>query len=340
MGSSSKKRAIKKADFQKPKLKVGKARPKPANATDTSFKSKSIVIARQSLSTTAPSSTSQFAHHVSLLGSHSNTLRRDSLAYLTTATTSRSDDHPLPQPTGVLLLKLAPRIYDSSTGVRMQLLKLLNALPENDVKDHVDSLLPHIRVGLTHLSIGIRTSTTDILQWLLEVAGPEAIFSAGGWAKTLKTLLLALGWTTTAPEKTSAWTQEKSAKTSSAPAKTILVLATFLRIGLSPASAGVETQPPTQERWPFPLRHTQAHMIPRKSNPFGHLNLFGPPRDEEGVTYEDVDERRKYFVRKGYMDAIEKGVEYSRREGGEVGRAAAQVRKAVEQGMRGFESER
>ena len=57
MGSSSKKKKDKKKDFQvcpfdmcrnikalmvsqKPKLKVGKARPKPSNFTDTSFKAK------------------------------------------------------------------------------------------------------------------------------------------------------------------------------------------------------------------------------------------------------------------------------------------------------------
>ena len=40
MGSSAKKRKDKKKDFQKPKLKVGKARPKPINSTDTSFNAK------------------------------------------------------------------------------------------------------------------------------------------------------------------------------------------------------------------------------------------------------------------------------------------------------------
>lgn len=40
MGSSDKKKKEKKKDFQKPKLKVGKAKPKSANFTDTSFRSK------------------------------------------------------------------------------------------------------------------------------------------------------------------------------------------------------------------------------------------------------------------------------------------------------------
>ena len=44
MGSSAKKKKEKKQDFQKAKLKVGKARPKNTNATDTSFSAKSIVL--------------------------------------------------------------------------------------------------------------------------------------------------------------------------------------------------------------------------------------------------------------------------------------------------------
>jgi pre-rRNA-processing protein IPI1 len=40
MGSSAKKKKDKKKDFQKAKLKVGKARAKADNFTDTSFKSK------------------------------------------------------------------------------------------------------------------------------------------------------------------------------------------------------------------------------------------------------------------------------------------------------------
>jgi pre-rRNA-processing protein IPI1 len=43
MGSSTKKKKDKKKDFQKAKLKVGKAKAKADNFTDTSFKSKCIV---------------------------------------------------------------------------------------------------------------------------------------------------------------------------------------------------------------------------------------------------------------------------------------------------------
>jgi hypothetical protein len=40
MGASKRKKKEKKKDFQKTKLKVGQAKPKPANFTDTSFLSR------------------------------------------------------------------------------------------------------------------------------------------------------------------------------------------------------------------------------------------------------------------------------------------------------------
>lgn len=39
-GASAKRKKEKAKDFQKPKLKVGKAKPKASNATDTSFRAK------------------------------------------------------------------------------------------------------------------------------------------------------------------------------------------------------------------------------------------------------------------------------------------------------------
>jgi hypothetical protein len=44
MGSSAKKKKEKKKDFQKVKLKVGKTKAKAANATDTSFKAKGMLL--------------------------------------------------------------------------------------------------------------------------------------------------------------------------------------------------------------------------------------------------------------------------------------------------------
>ena len=123
---------------------------------------------------------------------------------------------------------------------------------------------------------------------------------------------------------TNAATFSKAGNEGKTLAKNITVLGHFLRAGLSGPSDGMEVgSVPT-----FPLRHLQAHMLPKRSNCFARLNLFGPPRDIEGEMYEDNEERGEVFKER-FQGAIEKGLEGARREGGEVGRAAAVVVKLL-----------
>ncbi|TDZ21321.1 Pre-rRNA-processing protein IPI1 [Colletotrichum orbiculare MAFF 240422] len=129
MGSSNKKKKEKAKDFAKPKFKVGKAKAKPANFTDTSFKAKSIVMGQQSLSTEAPDAGVQFKHQLSLAStSRSEKQRKESLAHLTSQVASGNN----PIGTANILSKLLPLISDAAGPVRSQLLKLFRALPEQE----------------------------------------------------------------------------------------------------------------------------------------------------------------------------------------------------------------
>ena len=78
-----------------------------------------IVVNKQSLNTSAPSATAQFDHHLSLLTSRSDSQRRESLSYLTSAI---SGSQKLPQPVSLLLPKLLPLTLDASNGY-VQLLR-------------------------------------------------------------------------------------------------------------------------------------------------------------------------------------------------------------------------
>lgn len=79
----------------------------------------------------------------------------------------------------------------------------------------------------------------------------------------------------------------------------------------------------------FPLWHMDAHALPKKSNPFGYLNLFGAPRDVESEVYEDAEGRIEVSIDIGLFEAFSNGVKEAKKEGGEVGRAAALVEKAL-----------
>ena len=248
----------------------------------------------------------------------------------------------------MLLPKLNPLILDGANGVRSQLLLLLRALPTKDFEPHIGQVLLYIRAGLTHLAADIRSSATETLLWALETCPDEVVSCAGGWVKTLKCLLTVLHWhnpilrtTALAGGGTSNWTSSQTANLGNAgakgslPVKTLNVLAAFLRAGLAPAPNKHENAP-FQSKWPFPLRYVEFHMLPKRSNAFAHLNLFGAPRDEDGEMYIEPEERQRIFHRR-FQGAVNMGVEAGKREGGEVGRATAAVGKAVEEGMKDFE---
>ena len=287
---------------------------------------------QQSLNTSAPPTSSQFSHHVALLNSRSDSQRRDSLSYLTSTIAGRPQDAPLQQPVAVIFPKLLPLTLDGSNGVRAQLLKLFRTLPPDDARDQMEKLSLYIRAGLTHLAADIRTSTLELLDWALDIGGEELVSCPGGWVKTLKTLLTALAWTDDAT--IARWTSSRAiigraGSGDKSLARALNVLAVFLRTGLE-APTAAETMP---RRKFFPLWHVDAHMIPKKSNAYGYLNLFGPSKDEESEAYEESEERQRVFADL-FQSRVERGAAAARKEGGEVGRAGATVVKVLEDGLK------
>ncbi|KAF2005212.1 hypothetical protein P154DRAFT_457839 [Amniculicola lignicola CBS 123094] len=336
MTNSTKKKKEKKKDFQKPKLKVGKAKPKAANFTDTSFKAKSIVLTQQSLSANAPTVAAQCAHHLSLLTHRADTQRKESLAYLTTAIANNPPGNPLPQPSSIVLPGVQRLILDGSNGVRHQLLKLLHSLPAGDIASHSDQLLLHTRAGMTHLASEIRLFSLDVLEWLLKVAGDEVVSCAGGWVKMLKCFLSLLGWQNEASGK---WSATKSFGKAGGDAKVQVkqmnTLSLFLKTGLVPSETSISTSTGTST---FPLWQTEHHMPSERSNAYAHLNLFGAARDEEAEMYEDREDRQRVFHERA-ESAIITGLEQATKAGGELGRAAAQLRRVLKEGMADYHGE-
>ncbi|KAI9163283.1 Pre-rRNA-processing protein IPI1 [Paramyrothecium foliicola] len=329
MGSSNKKKKEKKKDFQKPKHKVGKAAPKASNFTDTSFKSKSIVMGQQSLSTTAPDVTQQFKHNLSLASSsRSDKQRKEALAYLT----SQLSAEPPVNPVGThgVLAKLLPLISDSSTPVRSQLLKLMRELPEEEVSHCVEQTIMFVRAGMTHLSADISNDSLAVIEWLLEVAEDEIVACPGGWVKTLSTFCAMMGWplSTTKSGWSSAPRPGLRAKDANTQARQIAALSRFLRAGLKAES--VEDDDEDDEYL------ESVYRMPRTSNTFEYLNLTGARRDEEGEIYPSREARQGIFYRR-FFSTIEKHVEQAKKEGGATGRAAVNLDQALTDGMGDYE---
>ncbi|KAF7554002.1 hypothetical protein G7Z17_g3254 [Cylindrodendrum hubeiense] len=329
MGSSQRKKNEKKKDFQKTKFKVGKEKAKAANFTDTSFKSRAIVMGQQSLSTTAPDVIQQFKHSLSLASSSkSDKQRRESLAYLTGQLSAEPPVNPVG--THGVLQKLLPLITDSSTPVRSQLLKLLQVLPPAEVRHSTEQAIMFIRAGMTHLSADISNDTLGVMEWLLNVAEDDLVTCPGGWVKTLNTFCALMGWALSSSNQgwSSAPRATLKAKGAVTYARQITTLAKFLEAGLRPETTIPEDESQTWEN---------LYRIPRDSNAFEYLNLYGTRRDEEGEMYPNREARQRVFERK-FLEAIMKGADHAKKEGGATGRAAATLDKVLQQGMGDYES--
>ena len=241
-----------------------------------------------------------------------------------------------------ILPKIQPLILDASPAVRTQLVKLLNALPEDDVKQNVEQLLLYIRAGMTHLSAGIQLSALDVLDWLLTTAGLQVVSAPGGWLKTLATFIILLRWNSdsvaTNAGKVSAaasgWKANTSATAGRSPeqinlvAKTLRLLSIFLSVGLL-ETLDLAALRAERARRNFPYAYLDQYMISQYPDPFGFLNLFGGSRDEESMAYGSASERQKVFEEK-YAHILSAGLESAKKEGGNVGREASHCSKALE----------
>jgi pre-rRNA-processing protein IPI1 len=290
-----------------------------------------ISLKQQALSTSAPSLEAQCAHYLGLLNHKADAQRKESLAFLTSAIISNPPTIPLPQPSSVIIPVAQKLILDGSNSVRQQLLKLLQSLPPIDIASHADQILLHTRAAMTHLATEIRLFGLDVLEWLLAVAGDEVVSCAGGWVKMLKCFLSLLGWQSEASTK---WSTAKSygKADTKMQVKQMNALTSFLRAGLSHKQTVASVDLSDND---FPLWHTQHHILSERSNVYAHLNLFGAARDEEAEMYEDREDRQRLF-RDRAEAAIVAGLEQATKGGGEVGRAGAQLRKIVKEGMADF----
>jgi pre-rRNA-processing protein IPI1 len=203
---------------------------------------------------------------------------------------------------------------------------------------------------MTHLAPEIRLSSLEVLEWIVEDddLGPAAVSAAAGWGKTLSVFGGLLGWKADSPDDQESqsngtgkgWSAPKASfgKASSAGdgrvrIRLLAVLAAFLRAGL----AGDHSKQAGSHPTAFPVWNLESHMIPNISRPFAPLNLFGAVRDDEGAMYEDRTERQRFFSER-WQNPICKGAGMAKKEGGEIGRAAGLVLRAIEVGMEDFES--
>jgi pre-rRNA-processing protein IPI1 len=129
-------------------------------------------------------------------------------------------------------------------------------------------------------------------------------------------------WSTTKPANTKVGTDKLLVHQLS-------TLANFLSAGLKRPILDAHAQAACAAA-SFPIWHMRDHLITTRSSPYDHLNLFGTPREVDNEVYDDVEDRADIFHALNLDSAFACGVKDAKSLGGEVGRAAASVHKALQ----------
>lgn len=198
MAKVSKSVREKRKDFAKTKLKVGKSKQLPANHTDTTFRTKAVVLPKQSVTQEATVKEARsISHYLALLSHKSGDIRRDALQQLTAHLTA----HPPHLSTIItpILQAISPLIIDDTSSVRAALLELfrsvLRKLPGRVLNAHTDHLLLYISSAMTHISPSIRADSTRFLEWSIAHMSAAETIVTKQFEKFLNNFSTLLGWT-------------------------------------------------------------------------------------------------------------------------------------------------
>lgn len=150
----------KQKDFAKVKLKVGR-KLQPANSTNTEFKAKKVVIRGTKDLAVDP------VHCLTACSTSSPSVKLMHLNKLA-ASNVLTSSHLI---TGHLLNALARLSLDSDSKVRKQarvcIQQSLTSMSNDQLRDSVSLLLPHVKCGLTHLDPGIAHESRALISFLI-----------------------------------------------------------------------------------------------------------------------------------------------------------------------------
>lgn len=339
---SKKKRAEKKKDFVKQKLKVGKTAAKPDNFTDTSFTARTISLPNQSISKKSSESPKlggdvDLSHHLSLTRHHSSTTRKEVLAYI--------ESH-LPRNPSIykqIILMTVPLITDQSQSVRLALVSLLLACVKMQpglLQLHIRSIVLYIQSSMSHIQPDIRNTSTKFLKLMLENDAKTPLVNLY-FVKTLKCFFTLMAWNLTQDKKSVSLAITTSASIGGLTKKARVDHLKVLKIFLSEALIPPETTTSND----LLLTHPQSssYLLPDVPQVFAPLKLFIKTtstsnenngdaynlQDLDNVTTEDADTRRKIMV-DVFMAPMIKSLNSLVKEGGEVGKEANECIKVLD----------
>ncbi|KAI8971431.1 Rix1 complex component [Mycotypha africana] len=183
MPNARKKKAAKMEDFKKKKLKVGKKKAVPDSYTDTSFKSKSVVLPNQSITedkshevTTKRNLT--MSDLVAQLRHYNSGVKKDALAGLT----ELCNGHPqlLASSLGLVVNGLLKLFIDDDHEVRKATYKFLNEtfteLHRVDLQPFMPLLIMYTCSAMTHIFEDVRLDAVKLMDLWIKMT-PDIVVS-------------------------------------------------------------------------------------------------------------------------------------------------------------------
>ncbi|ORY31386.1 hypothetical protein BCR39DRAFT_526388 [Naematelia encephala] len=203
MPKVTKKKKEKQADFQKAKFKLGKGKKQASNATDTSFKARSVALPGQQAIDRAlvenvnepVTSSGLVLDEVLVRFRHPNAgVRKEALSGLKEILSSRPS-----RDVGKVLRALGGVLSDDDVSVRKALLSFLewylSALPASTLSPHLPLLILQASSALSHIFPEIRLDACKAVHLLLQHIPGQVVaaWPQGGTNNILEGLRLAVG---------------------------------------------------------------------------------------------------------------------------------------------------
>ncbi|ODV63877.1 Ipi1p ASCRUDRAFT_18061, partial [Ascoidea rubescens DSM 1968] len=193
MGSKRKK-AQKAKDFVKPKLKVGKLKPKPTNYTDTSFSTRSIRLPSQS-ALVEKSFEVELVRNISLTHHFSAQKRKDSLVFIQNNFPRLVKFSINQKYIQQIIASVSKLIIDNDSLVRKEAFCLFEVISAVYLQLNCNTIVLYILTAMTHIDLQIRNDSTKILNLLIsKQKNCLDSIAKNNWLKLLKSFFILLNW--------------------------------------------------------------------------------------------------------------------------------------------------
>lgn len=323
----SRKQKLKVKDFQKKKLKVGKAKPKASNVTDTSFVAKTISIRSQHLV-----HDDDLSKRLPLLKHHNSTVRKETLQTFQKMIPKIIKTRIMTP----LLNQSIPLVCDDSRQARACLMELIEEIGSHDaqvLRLHSKVFVLYLNMAMTHIMPSIQADSTKFLKILLKFCGPE--ICSQSFTKVLAGLFSILGWGRSSKNQ-GANVVHNSKRDSKQTATHLEALSELIKHGCTDEVANADAGSGADSS----SLQINQYLIPDCPQPYEHLKLFtrqlqnkhdlsNPQSAISGFSTQDV-RARQLIVKEQFLVDMKKHCELLIKDGGESGKWANTLNQLLE----------